>query len=87
MNKEKKFFLFTLGTCGLNSTARCMASTADISAPVKPRLLAISGENLLNQKKIKISTSKLSNIRSSNRSSFQQSSCITNSSRFWQTNI
>lgn len=36
----------TLGTCGLNSTARCIASTADISAAVKPRLLATSGENL-----------------------------------------
>ena len=36
----------TLGTCGLNSTARCIASTADISDGVSPRLLAKSGENL-----------------------------------------
>lgn len=36
----------TLGTCGLNSTARCIASTAFISAVLKPRLDAMSGENL-----------------------------------------
>lgn len=36
----------TLGTCGLNSTALCMASTAFISAVLKPRLDAASGENL-----------------------------------------
>jgi len=36
----------TLGTCGLNSTALCIASTADISAVLRPRLLAMSGENL-----------------------------------------
>lgn len=33
-----------LGTCGLNSTARCIASTALISAALRPRLLATSGE-------------------------------------------
>ena len=36
----------TLGTCGLNSTALCMASTAFISAVLNPRLDAASGENL-----------------------------------------
>lgn len=39
----------TLGTCGLNSTALCMASTAFISAVLKPRLDAASGENLQNE--------------------------------------
>ena len=38
--------MVTLGTCGLNSTALCMASTAFISAVLSPRLDAISGENL-----------------------------------------
>lgn len=36
----------TFGTCGLNSTALCMASTAFISAVLSPRLDAASGENL-----------------------------------------
>jgi len=36
----------TFGTCGLNSTALCIASTAVTSAVVSPRLLAMSGENL-----------------------------------------
>jgi hypothetical protein len=36
----------TFGTCGLNSTALCIASTAVTSAVVSPLLLAISGENL-----------------------------------------
>lgn len=36
----------TLGTWGLNSTARWMASTAFISAVLNPRLDAASGENL-----------------------------------------
>ena len=36
----------TLGTCGLNSTALCMASTAVISAVLRPRFEAMSGENL-----------------------------------------
>jgi len=36
----------TLGTCGLNSTARCMASTAFISNALRPRLEATSTENL-----------------------------------------
>lgn len=35
-----------LGTCGLNSTALWMASTAFISAVLSPRLDAASGENL-----------------------------------------
>lgn len=36
----------TFGTWGLNSTALCIASTAVISAVLKPRLEAMSGENL-----------------------------------------
>jgi hypothetical protein len=36
----------TFGTCGLNSTALCIASTAVTSAVVSPRLLAMSAENL-----------------------------------------
>lgn len=36
----------TLGTCGLNSTALCIASTAAISAGLNPLFAAISGENL-----------------------------------------
>lgn len=42
----------TLGTCGLNSTALWMASTADISAVLRPRLDAMSGENLKHTKVI-----------------------------------
>ena len=38
--------VLTLGTCGLNSTALCIASTAVISAVLSPRLDAMSGENL-----------------------------------------
>jgi hypothetical protein len=38
--------ILTFGTCGLNSTALCIASTAVISAVVSPLLLAMSGENL-----------------------------------------
>jgi hypothetical protein len=38
--------MLTFGTCGLNSTALCIASTAAISTVVRPLLLAISGENL-----------------------------------------
>lgn len=45
---ELIFTQLTFGTWGLNSTARCMASTAVISAVFKPLLLAISGENLNN---------------------------------------
>lgn len=40
----------TLGTCGLNSTALWMASTAVISAVLKPRFDAMSGENLATMK-------------------------------------
>ena len=36
----------TFGTCGLNSTARCIASTAFISGALRPRLDATSTENL-----------------------------------------
>lgn len=36
----------TFGTCGLNSTARWMASTALISDGLNPRFAANSGENL-----------------------------------------
>jgi hypothetical protein len=45
--KEKTL---TFGTCGLNSTALCIASTAAISTVVSPLLLAISGENLEGEK-------------------------------------
>ena len=38
--------MVTFGTWGLNSTARWIASTAFISAVFKPRLEAVSGENL-----------------------------------------
>lgn len=38
--------MLTFGTCGLNSTALCMASTAFISAVLKPLRDAASGENL-----------------------------------------
>ena len=41
--------VFTFGTWGLNSTALCIASTAFISAVLKPRLDAVSGENLSNK--------------------------------------
>lgn len=41
-----RFRYTTFGTCGLNSTALCIASTAFISAVLKPLLEAISGENL-----------------------------------------
>ena len=39
-------YLLTFGTCGLNSTALCIASTAFISAVLSPRFVAVSGENL-----------------------------------------
>ena len=42
----KRVKCLTLGTCGLNSTALCMASTAVISAVLRPRFEAMSGENL-----------------------------------------
>jgi len=42
----KKYDNRTFGTCGLNSTARCMASTAFISTALRPRFDATSTENL-----------------------------------------
>lgn len=48
--------MLTFGTCGLNSTALCIASTAVISAVVSPLLLAISGENLGQTKQKKITS-------------------------------
>jgi hypothetical protein len=50
MTREKEQMLITFGTCGLNSTALCIASTAVTSAVVSPLLLAISGENLRERK-------------------------------------
>jgi len=44
-----KLKLSTFGTWGLNSTARCTASTAFNSCVLRPRLDAASGKNLHQQ--------------------------------------
>lgn len=43
---ELNMWILTFGTCGLNSTALCIASTALISAADNPLLVATSKENL-----------------------------------------